>query len=164
MPPNVVARSVVHPFFKSCSMQWNLRRSTNPAWTGCIGTMSALIGIRLSARTMAGAHITEATPPTKMHLRVSIEPPNISVSEITLQLCEGKCPITRPKPVILEQEEFELVAHRARPGYPGSGGELTKRRRESTRAVMGRASAPPLGRKPQRLSACIGSSFGASSC
>jgi hypothetical protein len=50
-------------------------------------------------------------------------------------------------PVILEPEEFELVAHRARPGYPGSGGELTKRRRESTRAVMGRASAPPLGRK-----------------
>jgi hypothetical protein len=33
-------------------------------------------------------------------------------------------------PVILEPEEFELVAHRARPGYPGSGGELTKRRRD----------------------------------
>jgi len=76
---NVRARSVVHPFFKSCSMQWNRRRSTNPAWTGCIGTISARIGIRLSARTMAGAHITEATPPTKMRLRVSIEPPNINV-------------------------------------------------------------------------------------
>src|SRR5437764_12986982 len=35
-----------------CSMQWKRRRSTNPAWTGCIGTMSARIGIRLSARTM----------------------------------------------------------------------------------------------------------------
>jgi hypothetical protein len=57
-----------------------------------IGTMSAWIGIRLSARTMAGAHITEATPPTKMRLRVSIEPPNINVSEITLQLSE----VTRP--------------------------------------------------------------------
>jgi hypothetical protein len=45
MPPNVVARSAVHPFFKTCSIQWNRRRSTNPAWTGCIGTMSALIGI-----------------------------------------------------------------------------------------------------------------------
>jgi hypothetical protein len=37
--------------------------------------MSARIGIKLSARTMAGAHITIATPPTKMRLRVSIEPP-----------------------------------------------------------------------------------------
>src|SRR4029077_3894228 len=55
-------------------------------------------------------------------------------------------------PVILEPEELELVAHRARPGYPGLGRQLTKRRRDSTRAVMGRASAPPLGRKPQRLS------------
>src|SRR6266487_6725615 len=90
MPPNVRARSVVHPFFKSCSMQWNRRRSTNPAWTGCIGTMSARIGIRLSARTMAGAHITEATPPTKMRLRVSIGPPDINVSEISLQLSEGQ--------------------------------------------------------------------------
>jgi hypothetical protein len=94
MPPKVSARSLVHPFFKARSIQWNRRRSTNPAWTGCIGTMSARIGIRLSARTMAGAHITEATPPTKMRLRVSIEPPNINVSEITLQLSEGKCPIT----------------------------------------------------------------------
>jgi hypothetical protein len=39
-------------------------------------------------------------------------------------------------PVFLEPEEFELVAQRARPGY-GSGSELTKRRRESTREVMG---------------------------
>ena len=39
----------------------------------CIGTMSARIGIRLSARTMAGAHITDARPPIKMRLRVSIE-------------------------------------------------------------------------------------------
>jgi molybdenum cofactor synthesis domain-containing protein len=31
----------------------------------------------------------------KVRLRVSIEPPNINVSEITLQLSEGKCPITR---------------------------------------------------------------------
>jgi hypothetical protein len=30
---------------------------------------------------MAGAHITEATPPTKMRLRVSIELPNINMSE-----------------------------------------------------------------------------------
>src|SRR5207302_905773 len=34
-------------------------------------------------------------------------------------------------------------------------GPAVVRRRASTRAVMGRASAPPLGRKPQRLSACI---------
>jgi hypothetical protein len=101
----------------------------------------------------------------KMRLRVSIEPPNINVSEITLQLSEGKCPITRPNACILEPEELELVAHRARPGYPGSGGELTKRRRASTRAVLGRASAQPLGRKPQRLSpSCVGPFFGASAC
>jgi hypothetical protein len=43
-------------------------------------------------------------------------------------------------------------------------GEPTKPRRDSTRAVMGRASAPLLGQKPQRLSPCIGPSFGASSC
>jgi hypothetical protein len=49
-----------------------------------IGTMSARIGIRLSARTMAGAHITEATPPTKTRLRVRIEPPNISVSDLAI--------------------------------------------------------------------------------
>jgi hypothetical protein len=78
---------------------------------------------------MAGAHITEATPPTKMRLRVSIEPPNINVSEITLQLSEGKCPITT-ECLYLEPEELELVAHRARPGYPGLGRELTKRRRD----------------------------------
>jgi len=41
--------------------------------------MSARIGIRLSARTMAGAHIIEATPSIKMRLRVSLEPPNINV-------------------------------------------------------------------------------------
>jgi hypothetical protein len=48
--------------------------------------MSARIGIRLSARTMAGAHIIEATLPTKTRLRVSIGPPDIKVSEITLSV------------------------------------------------------------------------------
>ena len=163
MPPNVRARSVVHPFFKSCSMQWNRSRSINPAWTGCIGTMSARIGMMLSARTMAGAHITEATPPTKMRLRVSIEPPNINVSEITLQLSEGKCPITTECLLFLSRKSSSWWL--ARSGYPGSGGELTKPRRDSTLAVLGRASAQPLGRKPQRLSpSCVGPSFGASSC
>jgi hypothetical protein len=36
-------------------------------------------------------------------------------------------------PVILEQAEFELVAHRARPGYPGTH---EAKARDSTRAVM----------------------------
>jgi hypothetical protein len=68
---------------------------TSPLGEVYLGTMSARI-VMHSARTMAGAHITEATPPTKMRLRVSIEPPNVNVSEMTLQLSEGKCPITRP--------------------------------------------------------------------
>src|SRR6266446_6794987 len=150
MPPNVRARSLVHPFLKTCSTQWNRRRSTNPAWTDCVGKMSARIGIiRLSARTMAGAHITEATPPTKRRLRVSIEPPNTNMRYPCNSIVRGQVSHHDRMPVILEPEEFELVAHRARPGYPGSGRELTKRRRDSTRAVTGRASAQPLGRKPQ---------------
>jgi hypothetical protein len=65
-----------------------------------------------------------------MRLRVSIEQPNISVSEITLQFVRGQVSHQHDRmSVILEQEELEPVAHRARPGYPGSGRELTKRRR-----------------------------------
>jgi hypothetical protein len=79
--------------------------------------MSARIGIRLSARTMAGAHITEATPPTKMRLRVSIEPPNINVSEITLQFVRGQVSHHDRMPVTLEPEELERVAHRGKVRY-----------------------------------------------
>jgi hypothetical protein len=119
-------------------MQWNRRRSTNPACTGCIGTMSALIGIRLSARTMAGAHITEARPPIKMRLRVGIEPPSNHLSE-------GKCPITTEW-LFLSRKSSSWCLIGAR-----LGGERTKRRRDSTRG-QGASTRTTLGRKPRRLS------------
>ena len=103
-----------------------------------IGTMSALIGIRLSARTTAGAHITEARPPIKMRLRVSIEPPSNHLSE-------GNCPITTEW-LFLSRKSSSWCLIGAR-----LGGELRKRRRDSTRG-QGPSTRTTLGRKPRRLS------------
>ena len=67
-----------------------------------------------------------------------------------MQLSEGKCPITTECLLFLSRKSWSGWLTGQGRDIP----ELTKRRRDSTRAVMGRASAPPLGRKPQRLSPC----------
>ena len=59
-----------NPARKLPSSVWKYKRSTNPAYWGPKGGGGRCTGIRLVARTMAGAHIREAAPPRKMVLRV----------------------------------------------------------------------------------------------
>jgi len=60
-------RVVFHPFFKSCSMQWN-RQAFDKSRVGRLHRNDERpeLAIRLSARTMAGAHITESDTTDKM--------------------------------------------------------------------------------------------------
>jgi hypothetical protein len=74
MPPTMgPCRLSSHPALNAFSKKSYLRRSTNPAHIGTIGTIGNIklrTGIRLPARTMAGAHIKDAAAPMTMLLRV----------------------------------------------------------------------------------------------
>jgi len=73
-PKACPSRSMLHPRFNAATIPANRKRSTKLAHGRSTGNAKLRIGIRLVARTMAGAHIREAAAPRKVLLRV-IKPP-----------------------------------------------------------------------------------------
>jgi hypothetical protein len=77
------------PVFKLLSRHWYIKRSQNPACCCPIGSLKLRTGIRLAARTMAGAHSSEAAAPMNMLLRV-IKPSWLETGAVIEPSCNGE--------------------------------------------------------------------------